>query len=59
MKKNNRYKGGNVSLLSCNTGLSYAQKLANQLGANMYDPTGYSTSDGKGMIKFSPQKMGL
>jgi hypothetical protein len=71
LMRKNGYKGGDVSLLSCNTGTShdnkpsYAQELANILGVAVYAPTSYyyyglygiySTGDGNGLQAFYPQK---
>jgi len=69
LMRNNGYKGGDVTLLSCDTGSrGYAQALSNQLGVTVYAPTShfiygalgiYRTGDGKGLTAYSPQWMGL
>jgi RHS repeat-associated protein len=62
----NGYRGGAVSLLSCNAGAganSFAQQLARLLGVTVYAPTStfyyhglgvYSTGDGNGLMPFFP-----
>ncbi len=71
MKKNGYKEGDDVSLLSCNAGTSYdnkpsyAQELADILGATVYAPTSYyyyglfgiyNTGNGNGFQPFYPKK---